>query len=164
MKNIISSLIQTPLGPLLAQATNNHIINLHFVDTVYGKKWHPSFVAHASAVIDQLKKELDRYFSGSLRSFTTPILLSGTPFQMRVWEELSKIPIGQTRSYSDIAKAIDNPRGYRAVAQANAANPLAIIIGCHRVINSSGKVGGYAGGSNRKNWLLNHEQTVRLLA
>lgn len=82
----------------------------------------------------------------------------GSSFQMRVWEELEKIPFGQTRSYQEIATAIGRPTACRAVARANSTNQLAIIIPCHRVINSSGALGGYAGGLSRKQWMLKHEQ------
>lgn len=82
----------------------------------------------------------------------------GSPFQTSVWEQLRKIPPGKTCSYADIALALGKPAAYRAVAQANGANQLAIIIPCHRVINSSGELGGYGGGVARKEWLLNHEK------
>jgi len=84
-------------------------------------------------------------------------LKSGTPFQVSVWNALLEIPLGATRSYADIARAIGRPEALRAVAQANGANPFAIVIPCHRVINTGGKPGGYGGGLPRKRWLLEHE-------
>jgi AraC family transcriptional regulator of adaptative response/methylated-DNA-[protein]-cysteine methyltransferase len=83
----------------------------------------------------------------------------GSDFQKNVWRELIKIPPGETKSYADIAKAIKQPSAFRAVARANGANQLAIIIPCHRVINSDGELGGYGGGLTRKAWLINHEKT-----
>jgi len=97
------------------------------------------------------------YFKGELKQFFTPIVMFGTPFQKRVWLELKKIPIGETRSYSDIAKKLETLGAVRAVGSANGANPLAIIIPCHRVINIDGQLGGYRGGLARKKWLLEHE-------
>lgn len=107
--------------------------------------------------LDLIENELRRYFEGKLITFTTPLFLRGSPFQKRVWEELRKIPFGETRSYAHIAAAMEKPTAFRAVAQANGANQLAIVIPCHRVINKSGALGGYAGGVTRKQWLLNHE-------
>lgn len=108
--------------------------------------------------ISLIEQELNQYFDGNLKEFKTPIHILGTPFQQKVWEELKKIPYGQTRSYSDIAHAIGKPTAFRAVANANGSNQLAIIIPCHRVINSNGKLGGYAGGIENKEWLLNFEK------
>ncbi|MES2273988.1 MAG: methylated-DNA--[protein]-cysteine S-methyltransferase, partial [Chlamydiota bacterium] len=108
--------------------------------------------------IDSIERELSQYFEGTLRAFTTPLFLLGTPFQRAVWEELKKIPHGETRSYGEIARAIDKPSAFRAVAQANGANQLAIVIPCHRVINTNGELGGYAGGLTRKKWFLEHEK------
>src|SRR3990167_8431232 len=90
--------------------------------------------------------------------FKTPLHLLGTPFQKRVWAALQRIPLGQTQSYLDVAKTIQHPKAVRAVARANGANSLALIIPCHRVICSSGELGGYGGGVSRKKWLLQHEQ------
>jgi AraC family transcriptional regulator of adaptative response/methylated-DNA-[protein]-cysteine methyltransferase len=111
-----------------------------------------------TASLESIEKELSAYFSGTLQQFTTPLLFLGTPFQKRVWEELKKISLGETRSYLAIAKAIEQPTAFRAVALANRANQLAIIVPCHRVIQTNGKLGGYAGGILRKQTLLDLEQ------
>lgn len=108
-----------------------------------------------------LEKELKLYFEGGLTTFSCPIKLLGTSFQKNVWEELKKIPIGETRSYLDIARNVEKPTAFRAVALANSCNQLAIIVPCHRVINHNGKLGGYAAGLNRKTWLLQHEKTLK---
>jgi AraC family transcriptional regulator of adaptative response/methylated-DNA-[protein]-cysteine methyltransferase len=102
------------------------------------------------------------YFSGVNHEFITPLALLGSPFQVQVWEELIRIPKGETRSYAQLASAIGRPSAYRAVARANGANQIAIVIPCHRVINSSGELGGYGGGIKRKQWLLDHEGGVKL--
>ena len=118
-------------------------------------------VSDDAAPIRALAKEIDRYFKGDLKTFETPFSFEfGTPFQKRVWAELAKIPYGETRSYAEISLAIGLPRAIRAAARANGANPLAIVIPCHRVINSDGKLGGYGGGLERKKWLLRHERIL----
>jgi AraC family transcriptional regulator of adaptative response/methylated-DNA-[protein]-cysteine methyltransferase len=108
--------------------------------------------------ISSIENELTLYFNGKLNKFATTLFFLGLPFQKRVWEELQKIPYGETRSYSDLAKAVKKPTAFRAVAQANGANQFAIIIPCHRVINKNGDLGGYGGGIVRKEWLINHEK------
>lgn len=102
-------------------------------------------------------KQLDEYFSGQRRSFSVRLNLQGTPFQKRVWAELQKIPYGQTRSYGEIARACGRPGASRAVGQANHNNPIVIIIPCHRVVGSDGRLVGFGGGLWRKKWLLQHE-------
>jgi len=108
--------------------------------------------------IYSIESELSQYFDGKLKKFKTPLFFLGSPFQRQVWEELKKIPYGETRSYADTAKAIGKPTAFRAVANANGANQLAIVIPCHRVINTDGGLGGYGGGITRKEWLVNHEK------
>lgn len=101
--------------------------------------------------------QLGEYAEGRRRTFELPIRLEGTAFQRRVWDELAKIPYGQTRSYGDIAAAIGRPGASRAVGQANHQNPVAPMIPCHRVITSTGTLGGYGGGMELKRSLLEHE-------
>ena len=101
--------------------------------------------------------ELDDYFNKRLMRFTVPIRLKGTDFQMLVWEELQKIPYGETVSYKYIAESINNPKAVRAVGAANSKNPISIIVPCHRVIASNGKLSGYAGGVDAKSFLIAHE-------
>ena len=104
-----------------------------------------------------ISQELSAYFAKSLTKFTTPLFLTGTDFQKQAWQALSQIPYGKTFSYLQQAKLIKKPKAYRAVANANARNKLEIIIPCHRVITHNGKLGGYAGGVDKKQWLLYHE-------
>lgn len=101
--------------------------------------------------------ELQEYFSGNLREFTVPLDRMGTPFQLRVWDELRRIPYGETRSYSDIALKIGNPKGQRAVGLANNKNPIGVIVPCHRVIGKKGALVGYASGIDHKERLLELE-------
>ncbi len=98
------------------------------------------------------------YFNGTLKKFNTSIYLSGSEFQKLVWQDLTNVPYGETRSYFTQAKLIGMERSYRAVANANGANKFAIIIPCHRIINNNGELGGYGSGLDRKKWLIEHER------
>jgi AraC family transcriptional regulator of adaptative response/methylated-DNA-[protein]-cysteine methyltransferase len=111
-----------------------------------------------SEPVESLQKELEQYFAGSLEQFKTPLHFFGSPFQQAVWHALRDIPYGQTVSYADLAKKIGKPTAFRAVAQANAANPFSILIPCHRVVQKDGGIGGYNGGLACKRWLLEHEK------
>jgi len=107
---------------------------------------------------EQAAQALKNYFAGPPTDFSSlPLDLRGTPFQMRVWEELRKIPWGATISYAELARRVGSPKGFRAVGQANAVNPLPLIIPCHRVIAADGSLGGYSSGLERKRRLLRHE-------
>lgn len=121
---------------------------------------HPGVAFHEDRhdpVLHAACGQLAEYAQGHRRSFDVPIRLEGTAFQRRVWDELAKIPFGQTRSYQDIAQAIGRPGASRAVGQANHHNPVAPLIPCHRVITSTGTLGGYGGGMPLKKALLEHE-------
>ena len=111
-------------------------------------------------LLDGLARELSAFFAGELRVFTIPLKPMGTPFQLEVWSALQAIPFGQTRAYVDVANSLGKPESVRAVATANARNPLSIVIPCHRVIGSDGSLTGYAGGLNAKRFLLDHEARV----
>jgi methylated-DNA-[protein]-cysteine S-methyltransferase len=101
--------------------------------------------------------QLAEYFAGARRDFSVPLAPRGTGFQRLVWAELVKIPFGETRSYGELARALDRPSASRAVGAANGRNPLSILVPCHRVIAGSGALTGYAGGLDAKRWLLEHE-------
>jgi AraC family transcriptional regulator of adaptative response/methylated-DNA-[protein]-cysteine methyltransferase len=160
--------LDTPLGPMVAIADDEALYLLEFVERRglereverLRQRTKSAIIPGRSGPIDSIENELRDYFDGRLREFKTPLLFLGSPFQKRVWEELRKIPCGETRSYSDIAIAIGKRAACRAVAQANGANQLAIVIPCHRVININGTIGGYGGGVTRKTWLLKHEKTI----
>lgn len=163
MEKMDAAWIETPIGLMVAVAKDEAICCLEFADTSdfaqeverLSKKMGYQIVKNETAPLCSLIRELGRYFKGDLKVFQTPFIFqSGTPFQKRVWGELAKIPYGKTHSYGEIAAAIDKPTAYRAVAQANGANPLVIVIPCHRVINSDGKLGGYSSGLLKKEHLL----------
>ena len=112
-------------------------------------------------ILDEIGVELEKYFKGEDLNFKTPIVMTGSPFEKKVWNILRTIPAGETRSYGWMAQQLEKPGASRAVGQANGRNQLAIIIPCHRVIRSDGSLSGYGGGVWRKRWLLDHEQNNR---
>jgi methylated-DNA-[protein]-cysteine S-methyltransferase len=102
-------------------------------------------------------EQLDAYFAGELEAFDLPLAPHGTPFQLRVWDELTRIPFAETISYKELALRLGDQKLVRAVGLANGHNPLSIVIPCHRVIGADGTLVGYGGGLERKRWLLDHE-------
>lgn len=111
-----------------------------------------------TTVLLETKKQLEEYFKGERKVFDLPIYMKGTPFQQKVWNALCEIPYGEIRSYKEIAVSINHPKAYRAVGMANNKNPIMIIVPCHRVCGSSGKLVGYAGGLEAKEKLLSLEK------
>lgn len=160
-----ASWLDTPLGPMLAIADESSLYLLEFVDRRglereierLRLKTKSAIIPGSTGPIDSIEKELKLYFQGNLKTFKTPIALLGSPFQKSVWKALLDISYGQTKSYAAQAIAIGKPSAFRAVANANGANQLAIVIPCHRIINTSGALGGYGGGITRKKWLIEHE-------
>lgn len=124
----------------------------------YGTKPRLDHKVIESPLIKEAKRQLDQYFDGTLKTFDLPLLLEGTDFQKRVWNALQEIPYGKTKSYKEIAEKVNSPKAYRAVGTANNKNPISIVIPCHRVIGSSGKLVGYGGGLDIKETLLNIEK------
>lgn len=166
-KNIIATtVISTPLGKMFVASTSKGICMLSFYneDAIQKqikkvKKFFDAEVLPAhNKHFETLTKELEEYFEGKREKFTTPLQLVGTPFQQKVWKVLMSIPYGKTISYQEQAILIDNPKAIRAVASANANNLIPIIIPCHRVIGKNGKLTGYAGGLDKKEFLLNLEK------
>lgn len=161
-----SSWLETPLGPMLAIADENFLYLLEFIERhsleheieKLRKKTNSVISLGSTAPIYSIENELKLYFQGKLKDFKTPILLLGSPFQKQAWEVLTKLPYGETRSYTTQATAIGKPSAFRAVANANGANQLAIVIPCHRIINTNGNLGGYGAGITRKKWLIEHEK------
>ena len=148
MKNYIEN-FATPLGTMEVEATDDAVLSIHFVDQA-----RPEI---PNAVTKVAKQQLVEYFAGDREEFDLPLSPEGTEFQRSVWQALSTIEFGTTCSYSDIANQIKNPKAVRAVGSANGKNPLTIVVPCHRVIGSNGSLTGYASGTDRKQWLLNHE-------
>lgn len=157
--------ISTPLGPMLAAATDEGLCLLEFVD----RRMLPRqverirrglkvvFAPGRNEVIDRTAGQLDAYFDGTRTDFDLPLAPCGSPFQRSVWSELLAIPPGETRSYADVAEAVGRPKAVRAVGTANGANALAIVIPCHRVVGADGRLAGYGGGLWRKKRLLELE-------
>lgn len=160
------SCIETASGSMIVIADDNAIYLLEFTECrnldakLKRLKLNAklAIVTGRTSLMDVIEREIHDYFAGILTAFSTPFRVFGTPFQQSVWQQLQKIPYGETRSYGEIAQALGKPTAFRAVAQANGANMICVMIPCHRVINASGALGGYAGGIARKQWLLNHEQ------
>lgn len=107
-----------------------------------------------------VERQLQEYFSGNRVNFELKVAPEGTLFQKQVWEEMQKIPFGETATYAELAKRVGRPEAWRAVANACGKNPIVIVIPCHRVVGSYGKLGGYSGGLDKKQWLLQHEAAV----
>jgi AraC family transcriptional regulator of adaptative response/methylated-DNA-[protein]-cysteine methyltransferase len=164
---IVLSWLRSPLGPLVAGATAEGVCLLEFSDrrmlesqlAAVRKLFDAPVVPGANSHLDLLQDELAQYFAGSLQTFSVPLVYPGTAFQRRVWEQLLAIPYGATCSYQELAAAVGSPNAVRAVGRANGQNRICILIPCHRVINKSGKLGGYGGGLRRKEFLLNLEQS-----
>ena len=158
MENLYYSRMQSLAGPLLIGMSKSALVILEFdrglPATIAGQPvaWHESKECTSEA-----RRQLEEYFAGDRRSFDLPLDLRGTEFRKRCWDELLRIPYGETRSYGEIARAVGNPSGFRAVGQANHYNPIAIIVPCHRVLASGGTLGGYGGGLSVKALLLRLE-------
>lgn len=142
----------SPIGEMEITAAEGQITSMSFVDTVNNTVRKPS------PVLKEIIKQLDEYFAGGRKAFDIDMYTQGTDFQLRVWHELLKIPYGTVISYSELAQKLDNKDAVRAVASAVAANKLAILIPCHRVIGKGGALTGYRWGLERKKRLLEHEK------
>ena len=163
---VVTTGIDTPLGPMIAGATDDGLCLLEFSDRrmleaqlqrlqrLLRQRLVPGEHPH----LTQTRAELTRYFDRTLTAFTVPLVFRGTPFEERVWRELCLIPYGETRSYAQLAATVGSSGAQRAVGRANGMNRISIVIPCHRVVNSDGKLGGYGGGLWRKHWLLALEQ------
>lgn len=139
----------TPLGPMALEEEEGAITRLWLP----GQPVPPS-AGRETPLLCRGRQELLEYLAGERRDFDLPLHPRGTPFQRRVWQALGDIPYGQTRTYAQIARAVDSPRGFRAVGMANHRNPIPILIPCHRVVGSGGTLTGYAGGLEMKKALL----------
>ncbi len=152
-----SRIITTPIGDMIAIASDNAIVYLDFIDD----NETPQINNQNHRLLIRLEEELGEYFAQKRQLFTLPLSPNGTTFQKAVWETLLKIPYGSTLSYAEEAKMFGNPKATRAVASANAKNPISILIPCHRVISSNGSIGGYSGGLWRKEFLLSLENKTK---
>jgi methylated-DNA-[protein]-cysteine S-methyltransferase len=149
--------LQSPIGRLMLASDGAALTGLYMEPsrkTQSTDGWSEDAAAPPMAAA---LRQLTEYFAGTRRKFDLPLRLRGTEFQKRVWQELTEIPYGQTWSYGELAKRINNPSASRAVGLANGRNPISILVPCHRVIGADGSLTGYGGGLERKQWLLAHE-------
>jgi AraC family transcriptional regulator of adaptative response/methylated-DNA-[protein]-cysteine methyltransferase len=162
---VVMTTIDTPLGPMVAGATDAGLCLLEFTDRrmleaqmrrLQSLLKHP-LVPGDHPHLARAREELAAYFDRKLTTFSVPLVFRGTTFEERVWKELCRIPYGETLSYAALAERVGSPGAQRAVGRANGMNRIAIVIPCHRVVNSDGKLGGYGGGLWRKHWLLGLE-------
>lgn len=142
--------LESELGLIEITASSKGITSVYFVDA-------QKLTASSNEFTTQCKQQLSEYLNSQRQTFDLPLDSHGTDFQHQVWQGLLTIPYGQVASYSDIANHINNPKAVRAVGAANGKNPISIIVPCHRVIGANGTLTGYAGGLERKQWLLQHE-------
>lgn len=160
------SLVESPLGPLVAGATSQGICLLEFTNrrmleaqfSTLRHRFQCAMVPGKSDHLDRVRDELGRYFAGTLERFESTLVYPGTAFQQKVWDALRQIPYGETRSYEALAREIGSPGASRAVGTANGMNRIAILVPCHRVVNKDGQLGGYGGGLWRKRALLDLER------
>lgn len=163
---IVTTEFDSPIGRLLAAATDDGICLLDYADgklldgnlQLMRRRFPAVFEPGPHEWLQRLSDELTGYFDGHRTDFTVPVAVCGTPFQERVWQELRRIPFGETISYGELAARIGQPTAVRAVASANGQNRINLLIPCHRVIGKSGELTGYGGGLWRKRLLLDHER------
>jgi O-6-methylguanine DNA methyltransferase len=159
--------IDTPVGPMTLGATDEALVLCDFS----GRPMMPAQLAAVrrrfgptiegdSPILDRAEAQLREYLAGTRRAFDLPLELPGSAFQERVWAELRRIPYGETIAYRELAARVDAPRAQRAVGRANGSNRLAVIVPCHRVVATSGGLGGYGGGLDAKRFLLDLERTT----
>jgi methylated-DNA-[protein]-cysteine S-methyltransferase len=153
----------SPVGPLLLTSDGTALTGLYMNEHRHG----PDGVGEGwvedptAAPLAEARRQLAAYFAGERTDFDLPLAPAGTDFQRRVWDELARIPYGETISYGELARRIGDPNASRAVGLANGRNPISIVVPCHRVIGAKGRLVGYGGGLNRKETLLAHERAVR---
>jgi methylated-DNA-[protein]-cysteine S-methyltransferase len=150
MNSLKRAFLKTAIGFIEITGSEEGVRSLYFLD----------FKVRVPRVPHELKDAVDQlheYFIGERKDFTVKLDLVGSEFQIKVWNELTKIPYGKTISYHELARRIGNANSFRAVGGANATNPVSVIIPCHRVLGTNGRLVGYAGGLKRKKWLLEHE-------
>ena len=150
-----STTYRTDLGLIKITASDKGLTGL-----LFDAKFDINLLSVDHPVLSEALKQLEEYFNGNRKDFTLPLDIQGTEFQIQVWEAVTKIGYGRTATYLDIARSIQNVKAVRAVGLANGKNPTPIIIPCHRIIGSNGKLIGYGGGLWRKEWLLKHEGAI----
>lgn len=150
----------SPIGPLLLESKGEALTGIRFGIHKGRKLPRPRMNAaglEPDPILHETKRQLREYLAGKRRNFDLPLELTGTDFQRKTWAVLCEIPYGETISYAELARRVGHPRAVRAVGAANGANPVSLVVPCHRVIASSGGLGGYGGGLQAKQWLLELE-------
>ncbi len=150
MSPIHQAFLKTPIGYVEVTGSEKGITSLHFLDFRVRPR-------HVPPALKECIAQLDEYFHGSRKEFSVKLDLQGSEFQLRVWNELLTIPYGTAITYHELASRTGNVNAFRAVGGANGHNPVSVIVPCHRVIGSNGRLVGYRGGLKRKKWLLEHE-------
>jgi methylated-DNA-[protein]-cysteine S-methyltransferase len=159
---MVYKIIDTPVGRLKLTASDNGLVAILWEnDNPRRVRLGELAEDEKHPILLETERQLGEYFKGKRKSFSLPLDIRGTQFQKNVWEALLAIPFGETRSYGQLAKQLGNPKATRAVGAANGRNPISIIVPCHRVIGSSGKLTGFAGGLDRKALLLDLERNIR---
>ena len=149
--------LQSPIGRLMLTSDGAALTGLYMEPSRKMQSTDGWSEDAAAPPLAAALRQLTEYFAGTRREFDLPLRMRGTEFQKRVWQELTEIPYGETWSYGELAKRINNPSASRAVGLANGRNPISILVPCHRVIGADGSLTGYGGGLDRKRWLLAHE-------
>ena len=147
------AVLESPIGPLLLSGTDEGLAEIEFPRGGRAAPPRPGWREDPDALAEPLR-QLTAYFAGERRTFALALAPRGTPFQLAVWRELERIPFGETISYAELARRVGRPRAVRAVGAANGRNPLPVVVPCHRVIGSDGRLTGYAGGLELKRRLL----------
>ena len=150
--------LETPIGTLLIAGDVEAIHEIYFPKNGKARAPQPDWTESARGPVSNAIRQLKEYFAGKRTDFDLPLAPNGTEFQRTVWQRLQEIPYGETISYGELAKRVGNPKASRAVGAANGANPISIVVPCHRVIGSSGKLVGYGGGLPLKRRLLEMER------
>ncbi len=153
MDQVYTSYIQSKIGYLIIVASEQYVQEIRFSD-------EKPDTGETNEITSKCVCQLTEYFSGERREFDVPVHARGTEFQVRVWEELMKVPFGQQVTYRELAEQVGDIKLTRAIGMASSKNRISIIVPCHRVVGSSGKLTGYAAGLWRKDWLLKHERLV----
>lgn len=162
MDKIQTTYYKTPFGELILGSMDQQLCLCDWryrkmrvsIDERIQSGLHADYVEEGSDIIEETKAQLSQYFKGERQQFNVPLLLAGSEFQKQVWNELLRIPFGKTESYAELSKKLGNIEAIRAVASANGANAISIIVPCHRILGSDGSLTGYAGGLETKKKLL----------
>ena len=163
---LTSVVVDSPIGPLIVVAHEAAVTRIHFGDVADATADHVTVAELASTpgrheVLAVAATQLGEYFTGRRTAFDLPLDPAGTPFQREAWTALAEIPFGETISYADQARRLGDVKRSRAVGSANGRNPIPVVVPCHRVVGSDGRLTGFAGGIETKAWLLDHELRIR---